>query len=360
MRRGLWSVEQFDKDFSADTTSRTHFTPKDSQRHPPNRPIENLKCETGRVSDTTETCAEFGKKVGESMPQIPSWIHNETWLPPESPLETCTTYNHFYKRHPMRPYPGYEVPIRSPDAIPFSTISNMWYTCCDPVVDQRIPVEMKDDDPWPRVTVEPFIYQDNLQTDPCAPFRDETTHKAEFVPKRHWVPNKWYGPSEGYTPPILPFNDNTTTHTSYVAYPPQMIREAKPNPGNPNGIKWGPYKCQPEEDKCRPRFPPPYGDPLKPYTRQCPCGQFDDRSMYHHDFKFWTPEMVDLVNEEHCRDICVPKGLSLYRADYSDGSGKKAEVMPPPKSKGQRCMRPCSYHDLDSLYNLKYKNFWKE
>jgi len=81
--------------------------------------------------------------------------------------------------------------------------------------------------------------------------------------------------------------------------------------------------------------------------------------MYHHDFKFWTPEMVDQVNEEHCRTITVPKGISLYRASYVEQGGKRAEIMPPPKSTGQRCMNPCAFRDLDPLYRLSYRDFWK-
>lgn len=359
IKRGLWSMDQFCGDASRDTETNSEFYRKCVNRRAPIKTPATLKPHPGRVDGSSETCAQYPPKCAVDRVCYPDWIQNDTWLPPESPLERCTTYKHFYKPHEIRAMPGRPSKIQSPGAIPFSTINNIWYTCCDPPVDQRVPVEMRDRDPWPVVLTCPIKYQENLKTDPCASFRDETTNKADYYAKKRCAPNKWYGPPKGYTPPMLPFNDNTTNRVSYKAYSPEQYKDAKVDPGNPNGVKWGPYKCPPGEDKCRPRFPPPYGHPLKPYTQQCPCGTFDDRSMYHRDFKFWTPEMVDVVNEENCREHGVPKGMSLYRASYSHQGGKKAEIMPPPKSKGHRCMHPCNIMDLDSLYRLSFNDFWK-
>lgn len=359
IKRGMWSMDQFCHEFTDDTETGAQFHRKCACIPPPIKAPDNLKCGIGRMESSTETCSQYPPKCAEDRVCCPDWIQNDTWMPPETPLEQCTTYKHFFKPYPLRPPPGPLPPIQSPDAIPFSSMNNIWYTCCDPEVDQRVPVEMRDQDPWPIVVTKPIKYQDNLQTDPCAPFRDDTTYKADYFAKKRCAPNNWYGPQRGYTPPILPFNDNTTNRVSYVAYSNEQRKGAKQDSGNPNGILWGPYKCQPEVDKCRPRFPPPYGHPIKPYTKQCPCGQFDDRSMYHRDFKFWTPEMVDSVNEEHCRPVNLPKGISLYRASYDGQFGKKAEITPPPKDKGGRCMNPCNYRDLDSLYRYSFRDFWQ-
>ncbi|CAL8102822.1 unnamed protein product [Orchesella dallaii] len=357
IKRGMWSMDQFCQDFKDDTEVKSQFIRKCQKVRQKIINPTTLECGTGRMDGSAETCSQFVRKCGD-RPCYPEWIENDQWLPPESPLETCTTYKHFYKPHYMTPFPENKK-IKSPDAIPFSSINNMWYTCCDPEVDQRIPVEMRDQDPWPIVRTCPIKYQNNLQVDPCASFRDETTYKADYFAKKRCAPNKWYGPSRGYTPPILPFNDTTVNRVSFPAYSPNQYKEAKTDSGNPNGILWGPYKCPPGRDKCRPSFPPPYGHPIKPYTKQCPCGQFDDRSMYHRDFKFWTPEMVDQVNDEHCRTITIPKGISLYRASYVEQGGKRAAVMPPPKSTGQRCMNPCNFRDLDPLYRISFRDFWK-
>lgn len=358
IKRGMWSLDQFCGDTKSDTETGTQFTRKCAEVPLPIKAPDNLHCGEGRLESSTETCSQHNLKCNDRI-CYPDWIQNDSWMPPDTTLEQCTTYKHFYKPHKLRPRSGLPPFNESPDAIPFSSMNNMWYTCCDPVVDQRVPVEMRDIDPWPRVVVQPIKYQDNLQTDPCAPFRDETTYKADYFAKKRCAPNKWYGPKRGYTPPVLPFIDNTTNRVSYIAYSNEQRKGAKQNPGNPKGIYWGPYKCPPEVDKCRPPYPPPYGHPLKPYTKQCPCGQFDDRSMYHRDFKFWTPEMVDSVIDDYCRTIDVPKGISLYRASYVDQGGKKAEIMPPPKSKGDRCMNPCDVRDLDSLYRLSFTDLWK-
>lgn len=85
-------------------------------------------------------------------------------------------------------------------------MNDMWYTCYTPKVDQNTPVEIKDNDPWPYVKPCPISYTDSLFVDPCAPFRDDTTQKADYTPKRRCVPVQNYAPCPGYTPPIQPFN----------------------------------------------------------------------------------------------------------------------------------------------------------
>src|SRR4051812_23125991 len=94
----------------------------------------------------------------------------------------------------------------SPKAIPFSTMHNMWYTCHDPKIDFKSKVEIRDNEPWPYAVRCPIKYQDNLQTDPCAPLRDETTHKADYTGKKRCVKVENFAPSKGYTPPIQPIN----------------------------------------------------------------------------------------------------------------------------------------------------------
>jgi len=223
---------------------------------------------------------------------------------------------------------------------------------------QTTPVEMKDDDPWPYVKPCPIKYQDNLETDPCAPFRDETTQKADYTPKRILVCRE-RGPGIEYTPPILPFNDDTTQKIAYRAYSPQEYKDAKLKPGNPCGKYWGPFKCPPETDKCLPRFPAPYGNPLKPYTCPCPCGPFDDRSTYYSDFKFRNKQTLQELEADMCEKVNVPKGVSVQRHDYVHQVGKRAAPMPPPVGKGHRCMNPTSMRDLDTMYRINYNDFWK-
>ncbi|CAL8106029.1 unnamed protein product [Orchesella dallaii] len=235
------------------------------------------------MDGSAETCSQFVRKCWD-RPCFPAWIENDQFLPPKSPLETCTSYKIFYKPHYMTPFPENKKSRA------------------------QTPSQFR------------------------ASFRDETTYKAEYFVKKRCAPNKWYGPSRGHTLPILPFNYTTINRLSIPAYSPNQYKEAKTESGNANGILWGPYKCPPGRDKCRPSFPPPYGHPIKPYTTQCPCGQFDDRFVYHRDFKFWIPEMVDQVNAEHCRTSTIPKGISLCRASYVEQGGKRAALMPPPKN----------------------------
>ena len=65
---------------------------------------------------------------------------------------------------------------------------------------------MKDNDPWPYVKPSAIRYQDNLTTDPCADFNDETTQKADYTPKALCRPNPSFAPINGFIPPITPFN----------------------------------------------------------------------------------------------------------------------------------------------------------
>jgi len=44
-------------------------------------------------------------------PCFPAWISNDQWFAPETNLETCTTYNHFYKPYPL-PSPVSQVLIQ--------------------------------------------------------------------------------------------------------------------------------------------------------------------------------------------------------------------------------------------------------
>jgi len=68
--------------------------------------------------------------------------------------------------------------------------------------------------------------------------------------------------------------------------------------------------------------------------------------------------MVHNANEELCQQPTVAKGVSLYRHDFVPQGGKKAARMPPPSSKGYRCIHPCNQRDTDSLYRIDYHNFW--
>jgi len=274
-------------------------------------------------------------------------------------LEKCTTYKHYYRPYPFPPVLS-TYKVQSPDAIPFCTLNKLCYSCHDPCVDQRTPVEMKDADPWPYVKPCPFKYQDNLHTDPCAPFRDHTTYKESYYAKKRCFPLESFAPLPIYAPSLQPFNDDTTNRVSYPAYDWCQYKDAKGNAGNPNGIYWGPFACPPIEDKCLPRFPVPYGNPLKPYTGRCPCGPYDDRPSYKQDFKFKTCEMVAKMHDDLCeRPIGLTPGESLYRHDFVKQGGRKAKVMSPPKGRGYRCMNPSSIRDTDTLYRLDYNDFWK-
>ena len=100
--------------------------------------------------------------------------------------------------------------MESPLAIPFCTLNDLCYSCHDPKVNQNTPVELKDADPWPYVKPCPYKYQDNLQVDPCAPFRDETVYKYDYWAKRRCGKNTNYGPTKGYVPPIMPMHGMST------------------------------------------------------------------------------------------------------------------------------------------------------
>lgn len=358
IKHGMWSCSQFCKEFTDETTTGTVHDKKCAPRRRPFCAFTNLtipKC--GMRNDTT-TRVDFPPKEGEDV-CYPEWISNDIWYKPETALEKCTTYNHFYKPHPI-PTPLNTLKVRSAGAIPFCTLNKLCYSCHDPEPQQKTPVEMKDNDPWPVAVREPIKYQDNLQTDPCAPFCDETITRNDYTPKALCRPNENFAPIQGYVPPLIPFNDNTTNRMDYRAYNWNEYQNAIGNAGNPNGVDWGPYYCGKNVDACLPRFPAPYGHPLKPYlNKRCPCGPFDNRSTYNQDFRFRSAEVLQEMENEMCRQPNVPKGVSIYRHDFINQGGKKAEVTPPPPSKGYRCIHPCSLRDTDTLYRIDYHDFWK-
>lgn len=69
--------------------------------------------------------------------------------------------------------------------------------------------------------------------------------------------------------------------------------------------------------------------------------------------------MVAQEEEAMCRQLNLPKGSSLSRSDFIAPGGKKAAVMPPPISKGYRCMNPSSFWDLDTLHRVSFHDFRK-
>ncbi|CAG7716995.1 unnamed protein product, partial [Allacma fusca] len=68
--------------------------------------------------------------------------------------------------------PSTKCEVESPKAIPFCSMNRLCYSCTDPVPNQKTPVELKDNDPWPYVKPCQIRYQENLQRDPCAEFKD--------------------------------------------------------------------------------------------------------------------------------------------------------------------------------------------
>jgi hypothetical protein len=92
---------------------------------------------------------------------------------------------------------------------------------------------------------------------------------------------------------------------------------------------------------------------------KCPCGPFDNRSTYNQDFRFRSPEVVAEMVADRCQEPNVGKGVSLSRFDYVEQIGKKAAVMPPPISKGYRCIHPCNNQSADTLYRVRSTTFGK-
>lgn len=99
----------------------------------------------------------------------------------------------------------------SPEAIPFCTTNNLCYSGCDPEPNQQTPVEIHDNDPWPKVNTMPIRYTDNLQTDSCAPFRHETTYKEDYYAKTTCGRRPSMGPPRSYVPSAIPLNGNHST-----------------------------------------------------------------------------------------------------------------------------------------------------
>ena len=219
--------------FTDETTTNAEYGPKCGCRPPAILPVHNIITPCYPLKSDTETGSEFIYKEGEPVHCFHSWLDNENWHKPETPLEECTTYKHFHKAHPIPPpvifaltqtknnqrissnlevvFQMTKCTVESPPAIPFCSINRLCYSCYDPVPNQKTPVEMKDNDPWPYVKPCPIRYQNNLQLDPCAKFRDETTQKVDYTPKALCRPRYNFAPLKGYVPAITPFNGSLSS-----------------------------------------------------------------------------------------------------------------------------------------------------
>ncbi|CAL8106045.1 unnamed protein product [Orchesella dallaii] len=133
IKRGMWSMDQFCQDFKDDTEVKSQFIQKCQKVRQKIINPTTLECCTGRMDGSAKTCCRFVRKCGD-RPCHPEWIENDQWLPPESPLETCTTYKNFYKPHYMTPFPeNKKSRAQTPSHFRVHIFGhNLWYTCCDP------------------------------------------------------------------------------------------------------------------------------------------------------------------------------------------------------------------------------------
>jgi len=88
--------------FCEETETSEQFVSKYCRKRPEIRHANNLCVGTGPMECLTEMKENYVEKEPE-IPCYPSWIENEMWVPPESALESCTTYKHYYRPHSFPP-----------------------------------------------------------------------------------------------------------------------------------------------------------------------------------------------------------------------------------------------------------------